>query len=70
MWKHYRKKQTAEMRPFVLGEDLGTQKITINDQDRPPREGGMIARNPDDHTDQWYISPEKFNQLYDTNPVD
>jgi hypothetical protein len=63
-WKLYKKTALQEMRPFVQGEDLFNQCITINDRNRPPCVGGMIARG-DDPSDQWYISPEFFKANYE-----
>jgi hypothetical protein len=40
--------------------------ISVSDPDkaRPSFDGGMIARNPDNPADQWYINPEFFAKNY------
>lgn len=60
-WRFYHKHAITEMRPYIEGEDL--TGISVSDGDEP-KEGGMIARNPQDHNDQWYIAPEYFNDNY------
>lgn len=55
----FRKKKLGEMRPYKQGEDLS--HVSINDEDKAagsPKEGDMIARNPDNHKDQWLVSAQ------------
>lgn len=59
MWKKYRRTGLSEMRPFIPGED--TSKISISQEDNP-KLGDMIARNPDNHEDQWLVSKEYFDK--------
>jgi len=61
-FKHYRKNQTQEMRAYVPGEDL--TGISVGAQDTP-EEGGMIARNPKNHADQWYVAKQFFAENYE-----
>jgi len=61
-WKRYRKRGTTEMRPYVPGEDLSD--ISVNKEDTP-EEGGMIARNSDNHEDQWYVAKAYFAAHYE-----
>lgn len=64
-FKQYRKKQIAEMRPYVEGEDM--TGITITEEDArtgSPKEGDMIARNPANHKDRWLVSGTFFNTNY------
>lgn len=49
------------MRPYVPGEDL--TGVSVSEVDTP-EEGGMVARNPEDYNDQWYISKAYFEQNY------
>ena len=56
-FKQYRKKALQDMRPYIPGEDL--TGISVSKEDTP-EEGGMIARNADNHKDQWYVSPQFF----------
>lgn len=60
-WKNYRKKALQPMRPYIPGEDL--QGISVSDVDTPEL-GGMIARNPKDYNDQWYVAKDFFNSVY------
>jgi len=64
-WRRYRRTGISEMRPFVVGEDLA--KISVSAPDlrfiaeceaagKDP--GGLVARNPDNHADQWYVAQE------------
>lgn len=46
------------MRPYLIGEDLSL--VSVADVDTPEI-GGMIARNPKNHKDQWYVAKKYFN---------
>jgi len=62
-WKKYLKRPSPiEMRPYIQGEDL--TGISVSDQDDPETDMGMIARNPDNHDDQWYIARTYFEKHY------
>lgn len=61
-WKPYRRKGITEMRPYIPGENLWG--ISVSDTDTP-KKGGMIARNPDNHDDMWYVAPEWFVEKYE-----
>ena len=61
MWQTYRRKGVIPMRPYEVGEDLSG--IAVNVQDTPAA-GGMIACNPEDQLDQWYVSPVYFAKYY------
>jgi hypothetical protein len=66
-FKRYRRKQIAELRPYVAGEELG-ERVSISAADREagsPKEGDMIARNPSDHNDQWLVSKEYFEANFE-----
>ena len=56
-----RKVASGVLRPYVPGEDM--TGISVGDGDTPG-EGGMIARNPNDHSDQWYVAKDFFNKNY------
>lgn len=58
VWKKYKRKGVSEMRPYVKGEDL--TNISVNKEDNPETDMGMIARNPDNHEDQWYVARKYF----------
>ena len=52
-WQRYRRTGISELRPYIPGEDL--THISVSGTDTP-QAGGMIARNPQNHADQWYVS--------------
>jgi len=61
-YKRYRRIQIAELRPYVVGEELNEQ-VSISAADRAagsPKEGDMIARNPKNHADQWLVAKRYF----------
>lgn len=57
----FRRKAIAEMRPWNPGDSM--TGISISDTDRiagSPKAGDMIARNPNDHMDQWLVAAAYF----------
>lgn len=59
----YRRTQIAEMRPFILGENLDDLNVSISSVDLEagsPKPGDMIARNPKNHADQWLVAAQYF----------
>jgi len=63
-FKDYIKKAIQPMRPYVEGEDLAIQRISVWEGDIP-EVGGMIAINPKDPNDQWYIGKQFFEDNYE-----
>ena len=61
MWKRYIKKAITEMREYVPNEDLTRILVPLG---HLPKEGDMIARNPDNKSDMWLISAEYFQDNY------
>lgn len=59
-FKQYRRKGLSEMRPYVKGEDLSG--VSVSDVDHPEQDMGMIARNPKNHADQWYVARKYFEE--------
>jgi hypothetical protein len=60
-FKPYRRSQIAELRPYEPGEVLAD--VSISKPDRAagsPKAGDMIARNPQDHGDQWLVAAAYF----------
>ena len=60
-FKQYRRREMAELRPYVEGERM--TGIAISPQDKEhgsPKPGDMIARNPKNHMDQWLVAAEYF----------
>ena len=66
-FKKYRRKQIAELRPYIKGEKLGNN-VSISEIDKEngsPKLGDMIARNPKDHKDQWLVNEQYFNDNFE-----
>ena len=61
-FKQYRKKGVAEMRRYAAGENLSGISVSKEDTPEP---GGMIARNPVNHDDQWYVAKEYFEKNFE-----
>lgn len=60
-FKQYRRKQIAELRPVVAGEDLAGVSISAEDAKAgSPKVGDMVARNPKNHADQWLVAAAYF----------
>ena len=65
-FKQYRRRQIAELRPYVPGENMAG--ISISDQDAgtgSPKVGDMIARNPENYADQWLVSAAYFDKNFE-----
>ena len=61
MFKQYRKKQIAELRPYAEGDDM--TNVSVGPEDAKagsPKVGDMIARNPKNHADQWLVTAQYF----------
>lgn len=64
-FKQYRRIDTAELRPYVPGEDIGEISISAPDmRNGSPKEGDMIARNPQNHADQWLVAADYFKHNF------
>ena len=60
-FQKYCRKQIAELRPYVVGEEL--RGISISHADLvagSPKAGDMIARNPKNHADLWLVAAQYF----------
>ena len=63
-FEQYRRTNIAEMRPvtpYEYEEDTLNSNISISEADRlngSPKQGDMIARNPDNHNDMWLVAKE------------
>jgi hypothetical protein len=60
-FKYYHKTNVQPMRPYVPGEDM--TGISVNKEDTPEL-GGMIAINPANNEDRWYIAKKFFEDNY------
>jgi len=52
-YKAYRKVGKQLMRPYVEGENMEGISVAVTDT---PEVGGMIAINPKDSRDSWYVA--------------
>lgn len=62
-FKNYIKKTLQPMRPYVPGEDLKLQNVSVWGGDTP-EEGGMVAQNPKNPDDMWYVAKTFFVNNY------
>ena len=62
-WRRYKRTNIAEMRPYVLGEDLSNISLALVDE--PRNDMGMIARNPKNHKDEWYVARKYFGDNFE-----
>lgn len=63
MWNKYKRTNVAEMRPYVKGEDMSN--ISVSNVDDPESDMGMVARNPSNHADQWYVARQYFEDNFE-----
>jgi hypothetical protein len=73
-FKKFRRLGFSEMRPVVDREiNLGADYLRDNDimvskvdeKEGSPEEGDMIARNPEDHRDQWLVAKKYFEENFE-----
>lgn len=64
-FKNYRKTGVQLMRPYVPGEDMTGISISEADKALPTLEGGMIAVNPRNEEDKWYVAKDFFEANYE-----
>lgn len=64
-FRTYKRVGAIEARPYERG-DQATLNISISEADLtlPTLVGGMVARNPDNHKDMWYIAATYFAKHY------
>ena len=60
-FKKYRRKSVSEMMEWEEGMDLTSVSISNVDlENGSPKEGDMIARNPNNHDDKWLVAKQYF----------
>lgn len=64
---YHRKNTVQPMYPYEEGMDMKGISVSKGDT---PEVGGMIAFNPCDPKDQWYIAKEFFEKSYDEVKID
>ena len=81
MFKQYRRKQIAELRPVTDADIRAFEqdkyphsmrdtefRVSISDADKAngsPKIGDMIARNPKNHNDQWLVAKQYFEDNFE-----
>lgn len=79
-FKQYKKTQIAEMRP-ITQQDIHNYnndrfhslrdaefRVSISDFDKAngsPKIGDMVARNPENHNDQWLVAEKYFKENFE-----
>lgn len=63
-FKPYIKSVCQPMRPYEPGEDMTWVSISAPDKQLATLEGGMIACNPDNEEDLWYVAKDFFENNY------
>lgn len=61
-WKSVRKKGITEVRPYREGEPLTDVSMQPGVSPQP---GDYIARDPNNHNDQWLISKDFYDRNYE-----
>lgn len=69
LFKKYSRLGEAEARPLTTAEESGDidSSISISKEDMEagsPKAGDMVARNPDNHNDQWLIASTYFSKNF------
>ena len=60
--KAYRKKGTTPMEPWTPTFNMFGVSVSEGDT---PGEGGMIARDPKNPSDRWYVAKAYFEEHYE-----
>lgn len=60
-FRKYRRKAIAEIATWSPGFDMTRVSVSPADKDAgSPKDGDMIARNPENHDDKWLIAADYF----------
>ena len=62
-FRQYKRVNISEMRPYIKGEDLSG--VSVSKEDSPGEDMGMIARNPENENDQWYVARRYFTDNFE-----
>lgn len=66
MIKNYRKKSIQPMMPWTIDMDISGVSISDADlENGSPKEGDMIAYNPEDTSDMWLVAKDFFVDNYE-----
>jgi hypothetical protein len=75
MFKEYRRKGTALMRPVTSQDTLKVvlaDNVSISNEDLilgSPKIGDMIAINKDNHSDRWLVAEQYFKDNFEIKVV-
>lgn len=65
-FKKYKRTGYAEMKPWTPGMNLDGVSISKEDYlSGSPKEGDMIARNPNNHDDMWLVAKKYFEENFE-----
>lgn len=65
-FKSYRRKAIAQIAEWKPGFDMTRVSVSPADKDAgSPKEGDMIARNPDNPDDKWLIAADYFSKNFE-----
>ena len=62
-FKQYRRKSILELRPYIKGEDI--TDISFTNAVDIEKDMGMIIRDPQNHSDQWYVPRKIFEEKFE-----
>jgi hypothetical protein len=69
--KYARKQKLSELKPWSEGDDM--LGVSIGGEDSAagsPKNGDLIARNPENHDDQWLVAAKYFSDNFNHDPVE
>jgi hypothetical protein len=77
VWANYPRKGSIDARPWTAVDAAGYRNgyklpgVSVSDADKYTacNPVGYVARNPDNHADQWYIAPDYFAKHYAASAV-
>jgi hypothetical protein len=64
-YKPYTRKGVSWMRSHEVGEDMTGISVSEADKNLIDQPGGMIAVNPLDETDRWYVAQAWFEAQFE-----
>ena len=64
-WKRYQRKGQILARPHIPGEDLSKISVADIDRERVNQPGNMIAADPSNPDDQWFVNRAYFAKHYE-----
>ena len=66
MFKQYKRKAIAELMEWTPEVNMTRVSVSQADKDNgSPKQGDMLARNPDNHDDQWLVAAQYFQDNFE-----